>query len=98
VNAKATSQPAMAISTLTAGLILLCFMFFLSPSEGHLDLVVVLFSVFRRFFQAAEIAGAKQHSTRQGLSPFFPPENAARDAGRVNRVQPEMPDDGKWFW
>jgi len=72
-------------------------MFFLSPSEGHLDLVVVLFSVFRRLFQAVEIAGAKQHSTRQGLSPFLSPENAARDGDRVNRVQPEMPDDGKWF-
>jgi len=87
----------MAISTLRAGLILLCFMFFLSPSEGHLDLVVVLFSVFRRLFQAAEIAGANQHSTRQGLSPFFSPENAARDAGRVEWAQLEVPAEGKWF-
>ena len=45
-----------------------------------------------------ETAGAKQHSTRQGLSPFLSPENPARDGDRVNRVQPEMPDDGKWFW
>jgi len=62
-----------------------------------LDLIVVLFSVFRRLLQAAKIAGAKQHSPRQGLSPFLSPENPARDGDRVNRVQPEMPDDGNGF-